>query len=48
MLLVEGVVRRDVPFGLRKVLVGAGALAMVLLLVTTFYYDLGRLGWIPL
>ena len=48
MLLVEGVIRRDVPFGLRKVLVGAGALAMLLLLVTTFYNDLGRLGWIPL
>jgi regulator of sigma E protease len=48
MLLVERVLRRDVPFGLRKVLVGAGALAMLLLLVTTFYNDLGRLGWIPL
>jgi membrane-associated protease RseP (regulator of RpoE activity) len=48
MLLVEGVIRRDVPFRLRKVLVGAGALAMLLLLMTTFYNDLGRLGLIPL
>jgi regulator of sigma E protease len=48
MLVVEGVTRRTVPFRLRKVLVGAGAVAMLLLLVTTFYNDLGRLGWIRL
>jgi regulator of sigma E protease len=48
MLLVEGVIRRDVPFRLRKVLVGAGAVAMLLLLVTTFFNDLTRLGWIRL
>jgi regulator of sigma E protease len=48
MLLVEGITRRDVPFRLRKALVGAGAVAMLLLLATTFYNDLGRLGWFPL
>ena len=48
MLLVEGVTRRSFSFRLRKVLVGAGAVAMLLLLVTTFYNDLGRLGWIRL
>jgi len=47
MLVVEGVLRRAVPFQLRKMLVGAGALAMLVLLATTFYNDLGRLGWIP-
>jgi regulator of sigma E protease len=46
MLLAEGVIRRDVPFQMRKALVGAGAMAMLLLLVTTFYNDLGRLGWL--
>ena len=46
MLLVESVTRRDVPFGFRKALVGAGAVAMLFLLATTFYNDLGRLGWI--
>jgi len=46
MLIVEGVTRRDVPFRLRKALVGAGAVAMLLLLVTTFYNDIGRLGWL--
>ena len=44
MLLVEGVARRNVPFRARKALLGAGAAAMILLLMTTFYYDLGRLG----
>jgi len=48
MVLVEGVIRRDVPFRFRKVLVGAGAVAMLILLVTTFFNDLGRLGWIRL
>jgi regulator of sigma E protease len=48
MLFVEGITRRDVPFRFRKVLVGAGAMAMLLLLVTTFYNDLGRLGWLAL
>ena len=46
MLLVEGVIRRDVPFAFRKALVGAGALAMLLLLATTIFNDLGRLGLI--
>jgi len=44
MLLVEGVTRRSLSFGVRKALLGAGALAMLLLLATTFYNDLGRLG----
>jgi regulator of sigma E protease len=44
MLVVEGVTRRDVPLRLRKALVGAGAVAMLLLLATTLYNDLGRLG----
>ena len=48
MLAVEGVTRRDVPIRLRKALVSAGAVAMLLLLFTTFYNDLGRLGWLPL
>jgi regulator of sigma E protease len=47
MLVVEGLLRRTVPFQVRKVLVGAGALAMLVLLATTVYNDLGRLGWIP-
>ena len=46
MLLIEGVSRRDVPVRLRKALVGAGAAAMFLLLITTFFNDLGRLGWL--
>ena len=44
MLLVEGVTRRTMPFRVRKALLGAGALAMLLLLATTVYNDLGRLG----
>lgn len=48
MLLVEGVTRRSMPFRLRKALLGAGAAAMLLLLVTTFYNDLGRLGLLSL
>ena len=46
MLLIEGVTRRRVPFGLRKGLVSAGAVAMLLLLIATFFNDLGRLGWL--
>ena len=44
MLLFEGTTRRNVPFRVRKALLGAGALAMLLLVVTTFFNDLGRLG----
>jgi regulator of sigma E protease len=44
MLIVERVTRRTMSFRLRKTLVGAGAVAMLLLLMTTFYNDLGRLG----
>jgi membrane-associated protease RseP (regulator of RpoE activity) len=44
MLLVESVTRRNVSFRMRKALLGAGAAAMLLLLMTTFYNDLGRLG----
>ena len=48
MLLVEGITRRNVPFRVRKALLGAGAAAMILLLMTTFYNDLGRLGLLTL
>jgi len=48
MLLIEGVTRRNVPFHVRKALLGAGAAAMILLLMTTFYNDLGRLGLLTL
>ena len=44
MLLVEGVTRRTMSFRVRKVLVSAGAVAMLLLLATTIFNDLGRLG----
>jgi len=44
MLMVEGVTRRSISFRVRKVLIRAGAFAMLLLLATTFYNDLGRLG----
>ena len=43
----EGTTRRNVPFRVRKALLGAGALAMLLLVVTTFFNDLGRLGLLP-
>jgi regulator of sigma E protease len=44
MLLFEGTMRRSVPFRVRKVLLGAGAFAMLLLVVTTFFNDLGSSG----
>jgi membrane-associated protease RseP (regulator of RpoE activity) len=44
MLLFEGTTRRNVPFRVRKALLGAGALAMLLLVAMTFFNDLGRLG----
>ena len=44
MLLIEGITRRTLSIRVRKVLLGAGAFAMLLLLATTFYNDLGRLG----
>lgn len=46
MIAVEGITRRDMPVRFRKALVSAGAVAMLLLLVTTFYNDFGRLGWL--
>ena len=48
MLVVAGVTRREIPPAMQKVLLGAGALAMLLLLATTIYNDIGRLGWFPL
>ena len=48
MLVVAGVTRREIPPAVQKVLLGAGALAMLLLLATTIYNDIGRLGWFPL
>jgi membrane-associated protease RseP (regulator of RpoE activity) len=44
MLLFEGTTRRTVPFRVRKALLGAGALAMLLLVAMTLFNDLGRLG----
>jgi len=48
MLLVEGVTRRTLSFGVRKAMLGAGAAVMLLLLMTTLYNDLGRLGLLTL
>jgi membrane-associated protease RseP (regulator of RpoE activity) len=48
MLLVEGVTRRTLSFGIRKALLGAGAAVMLLLLMTTLYNDLGRIGLLNL
>jgi regulator of sigma E protease len=47
MLACEGVVRRPLPLGVRRAMLGAGAAAMLLLLIATFYNDLGRLGVLP-
>lgn len=44
MLLVEGVTRRTLSLGVRKAMLGAGAAVMLLLLITTLYNDLGRIG----
>jgi regulator of sigma E protease len=44
MLVVEGVARRNISSRARRTLIGAGAAAMLLLLLATFYNDLGRLG----
>ena len=44
MLLFEGTTRRNVPFRVRKAMLAAGAFAMLLLVVTTFFNDLSRLG----
>lgn len=45
MLAVEGVTRREISFSTRKAIVSVGALAVLTLLATTLYNDLGRLGW---
>ena len=47
MLLCEGIARRPLPIGVRRAMLGAGAAAMLLLLIATFYNDLGRLGFLP-
>lgn len=44
MLTVEGLTRRTISLRVRKAVLRVGALAMLLLLATTFYNDLGRLG----
>jgi regulator of sigma E protease len=44
MALAEGIARRRVPYRARKAMLRAGAFALLLLLMTTFYNDLGRLG----
>jgi regulator of sigma E protease len=44
MLGFEGITRRDMSHGVRKAMLGVGAVAMLLLLGTTLYNDLGRLG----
>ena len=44
MLMVEGLTRRTISLPVRKAVLRAGALAMLFLLITTFYNDLGRLG----
>jgi regulator of sigma E protease len=43
MLTVEGLTRRTLSLRARKAMLRVGALAMLLLLATTFYNDLGRL-----
>lgn len=48
MLMVEGLTRRTISLRVRKAMVSVGALAMLLLLATTFYNDLGRLGLLDL
>ncbi len=44
MLMVEGITRRTLSIRTRKTLLRAGAVAMLLLLATTVFNDLGRLG----
>ena len=44
MLVVEGITRRSMSFRVRKALLGAGAVAMLALLATTLFNDLGRIG----
>ena len=44
MLAVEGAMRRTISLPVKKAVLRVGALAMLLLLATTFYNDLGRLG----
>jgi len=48
MLCVEGVTRRTLSFGVRRAMLGAGAAVMLLLLMTTLYNDLGRIGLLTL
>jgi regulator of sigma E protease len=44
MLAIEGATRRTLSVRVRRAMLGAGAVAMLLLLVTTLYNDFGRLG----
>ena len=44
MLLFEGTTRRNGPFRVRKAMLAAGAFAMLLLVVTTLFNDISRLG----
>jgi regulator of sigma E protease len=44
MLAVEGATRRSIPIRAKRALIGAGAAAMLLLLLTTLYNDLWRWG----
>jgi hypothetical protein len=43
MLIVEGITRRTLSYRVRAAVLGAGAFAMLVLLVTTFYNDVSRL-----
>jgi membrane-associated protease RseP (regulator of RpoE activity) len=44
MLAIEGATRRTLSVRVRRAMLGAGAVAMLLLLMTTLYNDFGRLG----
>jgi regulator of sigma E protease len=44
VLTVEGMMRRTLPFPARRAVAGVGAFALLLLLATTLYNDIGRLG----
>jgi regulator of sigma E protease len=48
MLAVESLTRRTLSFRVRRAMLRAGAVAMLLLLMTTLYNDLGRLGLLTL
>ena len=48
MLMVEGVTRRTLSYRVRAAMLGAGAVAMLLLLITTFFNDLSRMGMFSL